>query len=56
MDQFPSCTDFMLYRSFPAPCNLALYGFYRNIPDSIYEAAVVDGANEFQLFFESDFR
>ena len=26
-------------------------GFYRNIPDSIYEAAVVDGANEFQLFF-----
>lgn len=26
-------------------------GFYRNIPDSIYEAAVVDGANEFQLFY-----
>lgn len=27
-------------------------GFYRNIPDSIYEAAVVDGASEFQLFWK----
>lgn len=25
-------------------------GFYRNIPESIYEAAVVDGAGELQLF------
>ena len=25
-------------------------GFYHNIPDSIYEAAVMDGASEFQLF------
>lgn len=27
-------------------------GFYGNIPDSIYEAAVVDGAGEFQLFWK----
>lgn len=25
-------------------------GFYRSIPETIYEAAIVDGANEFQLF------
>lgn len=27
-------------------------GFYRNIPDSLCEAAVVDGAGEFQLFLK----
>lgn len=49
-DSLPSLI--LCYAALSLPLAIWLcMGFYGSIPDSIYEAAVVDGASEFRMFF-----
>lgn len=49
INSLPALTMCYVALSLPLAIWLCL-GFYGGIPESIYEAAVMDGANEFQLF------